>query len=1424
MPTIAGITVTDEQLKNPRIKEAYLAAQASEANANVAKLEAKPLPAIFGVPNEEPTPVTTKQVLKEIPGSAVKVTKELVQNILVTAPTKIALSLSQIGSPTSQETPSLIKQTSDLYRHYTGVEEPTTSYQEDASKLLSNGVPTWLAILQTSSQAILDIAVTADLIRSGGVLVRKGLKVPDPIQQSAWEALGRPKTIEDAKSSYKALAHQFHPDIGGNTVVMSKLNDAMMIVNKMGIPKNPTSIRTLLAKGAEMLERPVQDVFKPVIKPTIEPLPLKQLPGYRERPGQAPAFGLSTKEIEPVGGLSESAKPITTEFDTLAKEKFGKDFSSVSSSQKQLVLQATKVPLITSDINQITKVGLPTRGVSSDVFDRKPDLLYGGLQKGVFTDSYILIDDKAVADKILNGILDKQNKSEIATLVKRGMTFPEAEKVILTKAKESIASSKDFPEYKNIIPTGKSELGVPVGIQTTRNYPYPTVFFRAGEDIVSFDVNRVAYILKQYPNAQFQIYGIDKPAAIISGGKRVGLIMPIKSGEVPTWVADASKNQQVKLASTPAKQVRQANVPEAKQTKKLTVVNAPESVPTALTKGDYQVGDIVTVKKLTGGGSPEKYTIQKFYNDSMDKPEVAVLKSAITGKTKNVSIGSIKKVDVNSTVPEAKPTEVKVVSPKVEIPKVPAPTQIKPTKTIIRETTGQVKPKELKQLEERLRQQAFGARKGFVAGKEEMISRMTSAEEEREFLDSIKEGIKTAIEKEKNSIRKQIGFQRHTKLLDSSVQQRLKKYHGVTEWKNATKEQLSAVLEDMKKLQTNDSFLTPKQITGLEWYLKEGKFNKPDELVTKREMVAKFKDNEELMNGALTKYLSNNAFPTVDIKEGHPIIERIVDKADMELRTANEHIIEKNTELETLLKSAEKSAPKEISSKQVGERIFKRLGGDTTDILTDEELKVIDYLKEKFAEYREALKLERYRKNYITHIEKTFTEKVLDKGIMEAVSDYVKPRDANIPIDIMLSLDNIIGSEKFFRYALERKGGIDPSTNIRKIFKEYSTVSEVKMALDKVLPEGQAAVQLLLQNRSAEWLKRFLQNLKGRGLDSKFRSGKMNWAGRIGDKIVDYGYIRLLALNIKSAAKNIIGGEVNSFVYQTIDKYLTGKYRLLSNPKKAYKIISGSGVLDGSYVEIAKQNIIAKGKKITDHTLYGLMEGAEYEIRGSYLLGEMTKEEWESGTLTPERFRTILNGIAITQGVYTKVDSPLFVQTVLGRAVVQFGRWKITNSLLVRRIAKGMTKEVAEGKYRGEYSRKMLKMLITAGTGMYLAYELGKAGYEEGKKIAQASSELIRTIYDLATLDGIYNAMINNPEFQTFGAITFSIQELANYISFGMIPEPQSLQFRSGVEDSYVAAFNTLGINQKGATQPNAKIGKSAFGGAKSKGKSAFTR
>jgi len=140
--------------------------------------------------------------------------------------------------------------------------------------------------------------------------------------------------------------------------------------------------------------------------------------------------------------------------------------------------------------------------------------------------------------------------------------------------------------------------------------------------------------------------------------------------------------------------------------------------------------------------------------------------------------------------------------------------------------------------------------------------------------------------------------------------------------------------------------------------------------------------------------------------------------------------------------------------------------------------------------------------HYITHIEAKLLEKIKRVGLIKALDSYIIQGTTDLPMDIWVALDNIIGSKKFFRFAMKRTGGIIPTMDIGRIVGEYSRIYENKLALDAILPEAQAVQQLLLQDRSAKWMREFLQNLKGRGLDSKFRSGEMGWMASTADRIV----------------------------------------------------------------------------------------------------------------------------------------------------------------------------------------------------------------------------------------------------------------------------------------------------------------------------------
>lgn len=642
---------------------------------------------------------------------------------------------------------------------------------------------------------------------------------------------------------------------------------------------------------------------------------------------------------------------------------------------------------------------------------------------------------------------------------------------------------------------------------------------------------------------------------------------------------------------------------------------------------------------------------------------------------------------------------------------------------------------------------------------------------------------------------------------------RIKKALQIDNIKRADQPKLQELYDFMSKLEKGDAFLTPKQVSALSDILKE--IERPD-LVPKRIVIDQFGEKEEVLGKGITGRILNELVPTIDIKEGHPLVSKIVNKADELLRQAEKEVEKQNRNVDKMMDKAVISRVKllpfgEKLKREVipqDKEIFQAMSGQKIE-LTREEVAVVAYLKNFFKKVREDLKLEKYRQHYITHLEQPLTEKILNEGFIKAVVDIfkLKPKE-NIPLNIMLELDNIIGSEKFFRFALERKGGISPTTNIRKIVNDYSRLYETKKALDQILPEGQAVVQLLLQPKTAVWTKRFLQNLKGRGLDTNFRTGKMGWLAKMADGIIDVGYIKLLGLNYWSALKNLVAGEANSFIYQDFRTYLAGKKRFATSPVKSVKMALEYGILEGTFADYTQRGI-GKLKKLQDLAMIG-QRGGEYEIRTSIFVAELTPEEFASGKITPERVREIKDVIGITQGIFSKTDSPLWIQTWYGRLLLQMNRWRITNAMLLRRLIRDVIEEQRRGQRYGKGARRLSKAFIIYGIGMYLAYELGKAGYKKAAKVAQSMAETVNSIIALLTTDVIYRTIADNPTYSVLKELTFTIQNLANYIGVPGVEEPRELEFARGIEETWIAPIERtrelLGIEETKSASSKASL------------------
>lgn len=629
------------------------------------------------------------------------------------------------------------------------------------------------------------------------------------------------------------------------------------------------------------------------------------------------------------------------------------------------------------------------------------------------------------------------------------------------------------------------------------------------------------------------------------------------------------------------------------------------------------------------------------------------------------------------------------------------------------------------------------------------------------------------------------------KKLSTMTTSQLKKAVGIDNLKNANFVQLKSLEKFMGDLKEGDHFLSSEQVKSLSGIIKE--LPSP-EITPKRIVLEKFGEKEEILSEGMMSKTDPNLIPTVDIKKGHPLVKKVVENASEKMMEAEKVINERNKVFDGLLKKAEKARDKLLPLGEKASRflapqnkeIFQALSGEKVP-LTGEEKIVVEHLKDFFKSAKEDLSLKKYRRQYVTHIEKPLMEKIVTKGLFPAIKEILSgQKKGSIPIEILRELENIIGSEKFFKYALERKGGVDPTTDIRRIFSDYSSLLETKKALDQILPEGQAVTKNLLQGKSSLWMKQFLQNLKGRGLDFSFRNGPMAWLAKTADAIVDIGYLKLLGGNVKSALKNVVAGEANSWIYQDFPTYLKGKERLITNPKKAYALATEYGALEGTYSDFAQKGIgvLKKGQDV----LMMFQKWGEIEVRASIFSSMLTEKEWKTGVLSQERFNEIKDVIAITQGVFSKWDSPLLLQTWYGRMFFQMNRWRITNAMLLKSIVSDAATDVKAGKFNTRNTTRLGKTLIAYGAGMYISYQLAQAGFKMASDVTRNMAQTTDGVLSLFTKGELVTMFTKNPSLDFLQDVSDSVQNLSNYLHVPGVKKARG----KGIQDTYIAPIQAL--------------------------------
>ena len=128
-------------------------------------------------------------------------------------------------------------------------------------------------------------------------------------------------------------------------------------------------------------------------------------------------------------------------------------------------------------------------------------------------------------------------------------------------------------------------------------------------------------------------------------------------------------------------------------------------------------------------------------------------------------------------------------------------------------------------------------------------------------------------------------------------------------------------------------------------------------------------------------------------------------------------------------------------------------------------------------------------------------------------------------------------------------------------------------------------------------------------------------------------------------------------------------------------------------------------------------------------------------------------------------------------------RWRITNAALLGRLVNQVRQGVPGSKAR------LGKAFLAYGIGMYLSYEMVKAGYKRASQVAKSMAETINNTIELVTTDALIRMVSENPTLSLLREFVFTIQELAGYIGVPGIEKPRKVEFRRGIEDTSVPAL-----------------------------------
>lgn len=620
------------------------------------------------------------------------------------------------------------------------------------------------------------------------------------------------------------------------------------------------------------------------------------------------------------------------------------------------------------------------------------------------------------------------------------------------------------------------------------------------------------------------------------------------------------------------------------------------------------------------------------------------------------------------------------------------------------------------------------------------------------------------------------------------------------EIKNMSRKQLLQLNELMRSFKTGDEFLGVRQLETVQNTDLAG-------VKTKREVLEDLAKRtgmpySELFNiqvGWYDKYLYD-----VALARQSPFHRIMVEDTSKALANANVRYFEFKDKLNTLMQRARASKSRSFVDRLVptDDIIFDYLDSDSgtkltlSSKMTGDELNAARFIQEKYAEVRDYLvskgQLDRYRTNYITHIERGFLEAMRDavkpkyingkkistgnvikrttqgilQGLKEMLNEY-KQQEAVFNI-MNEKTGEVLPLEKFFKFSMKRTGELVPTKNVSKAVLAYMQAFEKKAALDSIVPKidiyahsitpnGMTQRGLDLDDKIKRFVKEWLNTKRGRVVDVKFVTpgGPVDWAIR---SLIAFTRMIDLGINVPVGLASNVGEQVMTVINIGFAKTALGATRALTPQgrkiSQKYAGFVGERMIDK--LRDTSKNI---GDKFSE-SIFGLFSAASRRANIEHLLGSMTPQEFAKGEISAKR----LGELRLEIGKYRVIDQgeSILGKTAPGKMFTQYKSWAVGSLHSSLHNLNVLQKMLRKGK-NPIHSREFQELL----RGTLMSVFIGVATYGAYSRLRDTKDRSFLEQLAFKSINDAYSILAGmNPALWTSPVRVASfIDDLANSLS-----------------------------------------------------------